>query len=88
MANKLPVKKFKAGGVEASIWENEFVGRNGDAGVAHSVKLERRYKDKNGEWQGTGSLKEADIPKAVLALNKAYEWIVLSSGHDDGGDVI
>ena len=88
MANKLPVKKFKAGGVEVSIWENEFVGRSGEAGVAHSVKLERRYKDKEGNWQGTGSLKEVDIPKAVLALNKAYEWIVLPAVHDDGGDVI
>ena len=88
MANNLPVKKFRAGGVEVSIWDNEFVGRSGETGISHSVKLERRYKDKSGQWQGTGSLKDADIPKAVLALNKAYEWIVLPAVQDDGGDVI
>ena len=41
------------------------------------MSLERGYKDKNGEWKNTSSLRPQDIPDAVLALNKSYEFIRL-----------
>lgn len=68
-----PVKKFSAGGVQVAVWENE--GKNGKQ--FYSVSIDRRYKDSNDQWKSTNSLKAADLPKAILALNKAYEYLTL-----------
>ncbi len=68
-----PIKKFSAGGVQVAVWENE--GKEGKQ--FYSVSIDRRYKDKNDEWKSTNSFKAADLPKAVLALNKAYEYLTL-----------
>jgi len=70
-------KKFKAGGVSAAVWKNTGTSRDGKPIVFQSVSLERGYKDKNGEWKNTASLRPQDIPDAVLALNKSYEFIRL-----------
>lgn len=45
-----------------------------------SVSLQRAYKDKNGNFQHTTSFKDNDIPKAVLALWKAYDYLVSEEG--------
>jgi hypothetical protein len=70
-----PEKRFKIGAVTASIFANEVSGQNGKA-VLKSVSLQRSYKDKSGNFQNTASFKANDIPKAVLALSKAYEYLV------------
>ena len=69
----LPIKKFSTGGVQVAIWENE--GKEGNR--FYSVSLDRRYKDKNNDWKSSSSLKMNDLPKAVLALQKAYEFMAL-----------
>ncbi len=69
----VPIKKFSVGGVQVAIWENE--GKEGTQ--FNSVSLDRRYMDKEGNWQSTNSLKKNDLPKAILALQKAYEYITL-----------
>jgi len=33
------------------------------------------YKDKTGQWQGTNRLSLNDLPKAILALQKAFEYL-------------
>jgi len=71
-----PIQKFKAGGVQAAIWNNE-ADINGEKIDIKSITLQRTYKDKNGEWQTTGSLKPTDLPKAMVVLGKAYESITL-----------
>jgi len=68
-----PVKKFSAGGIQVAVWENE--GKEGTS--YYSVSMSKRYKDKNEEWKDSSSLKQTDLPKAVLALNKAYEYLTL-----------
>jgi len=40
------------------------------------VVMEVRYKDKTGQWQGTNSLSLNDLPKAILALQKAFEYLM------------
>ena len=42
-----------------------------------TVQLQRVYKDKNDEWQNTGTLRVNDLPKAALVLQKSYEFLVL-----------
>ena len=85
MANKKPIKKFQAGQVCASIWENEVTidGRNV---TMLKTSIERRYKDRDGNWQSSNSLSQNEIPKAVLVLNKAFEWINEKKGTRPEGE--
>ena len=73
-----PEKTFKMGAVRASVFLNTFQ-RNGQTLPIRKVVLEVRYKDKEGQWQSTNSLSLNDLPKAVAALNQAYEYL-LSEG--------
>jgi len=73
-----PEKIFKMGGVRASIFQNT-IQRNGQEVKLPKVVIEVRYRDKNGQWQGTNSLSLNDLPKAVTALQQAYEYL-LSQG--------
>lgn len=75
MAQK-PEQKFRVGNVTATIWNNE-VKKDGEAKEIKHVSFEKSYKDKNGEWQATNSLNIADLPKAMVVLGKAYEYLVL-----------
>jgi len=38
--------------------------------------LEVRYKDPSGTWKSTHSLSLNELPKAILALQKAYEYLM------------
>lgn len=68
---------FKVGAVRASVFKN-VVANNGQMVPLPKVVIEVRYKDKTGQWQGTNSLSLNDIPKAILALQKAFEYL---TGH-------
>jgi hypothetical protein len=77
--SNLPEKKFRAGGVTATIWKNQVKTKDGRDAEYLSVTFKRAYKDKEtDEWKETNSLKTADLPKAVVVLNKAYEYAVLT----------
>ena len=71
-----PEKKFKAGSCTASVFVNEIEGREGKTRIK-SVTLQRTYLDKDGKFHNTASFKEQDLPKAILVLNKAYEYLAL-----------
>jgi len=51
--------------------------------VFKTVTFERSYKDKDGEWKKTGTLRIQDLPKATLVLNKAYEFCVTKQEQDE-----
>lgn len=72
-----PIKKIKAGAITAALWENKGKGKEGNETTFHTVSLTRGYKDKEGNWQNTQSLRVEDLPKARLVLDKAYEELVL-----------
>ena len=69
-----PEITFRHGPCSASIFENEYT-RGGESFTVRTVSFQRSYLDKEGTWQRTNSLKVNDIPKAVLVLNKAYEFL-------------
>jgi hypothetical protein len=71
-----PEKRFKCGGCDASVFENEIGTSTGKAKVK-KVSFQKRYKRSDGEWASTNSLDLNDIPKAILVLQKAYEYLVL-----------
>lgn len=73
----LPVKKFVVGGVSAAVFENEGkFSEEGSNSVYYSVSLQRSYKVDN-DWKNSNSFRIGDLPKAVLALQKAYEFLAL-----------
>ena len=71
----LPDKKFKAGGVTATVWK----GISPKGNTYFNVQLGRSYKDKDNNWKTTSSFRESDVPKAMVLLQKAYEYVILQS---------
>lgn len=69
-----PCKKILVGNVRATIWENESKFEKGKP--THSVTLEKVFRDKSNQWQSNNSFNQNEIPKAVLALEKAYEFVM------------
>jgi hypothetical protein len=70
-----PEKVFKMGAVRASIFRNIIV-QDGRNVALPKVVIEVRYRDKTGKWQGTNSLSINDLPKAISALQQAYEYLL------------
>jgi hypothetical protein len=77
-----PEKDFKVGAVRATIWKRTHDTRDGRKFVACRVVLDRIYKDTQGTWQKTNSYDLNDIPKAVMALERAYAHL---TAQDDRG---
>lgn len=71
-----PEQKFKVGCVSATIWSKE-IEKDGEQKEIKNVSFERSYKDKAGQWKTTNSLNINDLPKAMVVLGKAYEYLVL-----------
>ncbi|MBI4148461.1 hypothetical protein HY490_04175 [Candidatus Woesearchaeota archaeon] len=78
---KGPEKKFRAGAVAASVWRNSTL-KDGKQDSYCTVSLERGYKNKEGTWQNTSSLRANDLPRAALVLAEAYKYLVMSGGAD------
>ena len=70
-----PETTFKVGAVRASVFRNT-IEKNGRSIPLPKVVIEVRYKDKTGQWNGTNSLSLNDLPKAILALQKAFEYLM------------
>ena len=72
---------FRHGQCTVSIFENEYE-RGDEKYTVRSCVFQRRYLDRDGNWQSTSNLRVNDIPKAILVLNKAFEF--LTSGSHQG----
>ncbi|MBI2647088.1 hypothetical protein HYW99_01305 [Candidatus Woesearchaeota archaeon] len=83
MEKNIPEKRFSTGSVTATIWQNQGRGKNGEIIGYRTVSFQRRYKDKDGGWQTSNSLRVNDLPKASLVLQKAYEYLVLRETQDN-----
>tara|TARA_Y100000310_G_C20682783_1_gene817022 strand:- start:1192 stop:1491 length:300 start_codon:yes stop_codon:yes gene_type:complete len=72
----LPEKKLRSGSVYLTIWKNKKQINNDKVAYYYTVTLERRYK-KDGEWKASNTYRVNDLPKAVMLLDKAYEFMTL-----------
>jgi hypothetical protein len=70
-----PLKKYRAGSVSAAVWENEATV-NGQKVTLRKATVERRYKDKDGNWQSSGSFGRNEIPLAIYVLGKVFGVMV------------
>lgn len=67
-----PIKKFTAGGITASVWENKK-----DDETFKTITIQKRYKDKDGNFKDSTSFNTNDVRKLECVLGKAYEFIVM-----------
>lgn len=84
MEKDKPEKHIRFGCVRVTIWKDKRQGPNGTSFVSRSMTIDRSYKSAEGEWKTTSSLRENDVPKAIAALQKAYEFIMGESDQDEG----
>jgi hypothetical protein len=83
----VPEKKFTTGVIQATVWRNCGKAKTGEAVEYRSISFDRRYKDPEGNWKSTTSLRISDLPKAIVVLNKAYEYAVLKDNVTSTEDV-
>ncbi len=69
-----PAARFSgSGGLSAAVWKN--ASPDDDARYHYSVRIERTYKDANGNYQSTPYLREGDLLRAQKLLGQADDWI-------------
>ena len=71
-----PEKEFRAGGVSATIWNNQQT-INGNKMDVKSVQIQRNYQDDKKEWKKTGSFKQNDLPKLISVAQAAFNYLTL-----------
>ncbi len=87
MEHNQPEKKFSTGAISATVWKNTAIGKDGKAFESHTVSLQRRYKDKTGQWQSTNSLRLNDLPKVELVVKEAYKYLTLGNADEQKPEV-
>jgi hypothetical protein len=85
MSNK-PEKIFQHGGVRAAIFVNERE-RDGQSFTKKQVSFQKVYRDKEGDFKSTNSLDINDLPKAVVVLQKAYDYLTVRQEFEDSGSI-
>lgn len=66
--NKAPDFKVDSFPIQVGVWRNE--GKEGRP--YFSCKLQKRYKDDQGNWQTTANLTDRDLPLAAACLMEAW----------------
>ena len=82
---QLPVAKYKAGQVSAALWENEVQMPRGTVKILKAT-VQRRYKDKSGNWKSSTSFTRNEIPLAIHCLQKSFEKIIQIQNEDAGNN--
>ena len=77
-----PLKKFSAGSISCALWENEVPTQNGGKATMLKATVERRYKDRDGNWKSSGSFSRNEIPLVKYVLDKAFEAMIEESKSD------
>jgi hypothetical protein len=61
--------------VSYALWEDE-IGVNGRKVKVLKATVERRYKDKDGEWKSSGSFARKEIPLVIWCLQRAFDHMI------------
>ncbi len=81
MSNK-PEKVFQHGALKAAIFANEHE-KGGQSFTVRRVSFQKLYRDKEGALKTTNSLEVNDLPKAILVLQKAFDYLTLRHEPED-----
>ena len=76
-ASGRPAAKFSGtGGINVAVWKH----KNESGYDNYSVRIERSYKDKNGDYQSTEYLRDSDLLRTQKLLEQADNWIEQDKG--------
>ena len=67
-----PTKRFRLGSITVTIWPNQ--DRQGRR--YHTTTISRSYRDANGKWADSGSLRPADLPVVRSLTTQAQDWLL------------
>jgi hypothetical protein len=82
----MPVAKFKAGQVSSAVWKNEIQVKGVPVEILKAT-VQRRYKDRDGNWQSSGSFSRNEIPLAIHCLQKAFEKIIETQQEESSNNI-
>lgn len=69
-----PEKVIRFGAISASVFTNEIVSDGGKRTI-RNVKLQRRYRNGDGEWKTSASFTLGDLPVAIAVLQRAMDHV-------------
>ena len=81
-----PEKEFRAGGVSATIWNNQQT-INGNKMDVKSVQIQRNYQDDKEEWKKTSSFKANDLAKVICVAQAAFNYLTLKEREPNGREI-
>ena len=67
MAGNKPIKSYRLGNVEASVWPNQSPK---DGSLYFSFNFQKNYKNKDGEWVQTGFYSRGDLADLAILAQK------------------
>lgn len=79
--NSKPIKDFRAGNIQGSVWRNE-LNKDGQTVIRHSVRIQKQYRKKDGDYETTEYYFCDDLPMLMLVARKAFEFIALKESKD------
>lgn len=68
-------QEFTVGPVRVTLWKDPYWNRDPHSPEQYQWTLDRGYTDFTGQFRRSDVLKAEDIPKAILALKQAYDYI-------------
>ena len=71
-----PINEVRIGNIKAAIWQNK-VGES----TRHNVTFARIYKDGE-QWKNSDSFGRDDLPRLILAAQKAYESLFQTANEE------
>ncbi len=79
MNGNKPIRRFKAGAINASVFENITMIKGVETKM-YNVVASKTYKGNDDSWKSTNSFSVFyELPKVILVLQKAYEFVVTNS---------
>lgn len=73
-----PAKRFRLGSITVTVWPN--TDRQGRSYFTTSIT--RSYRDGNGQWKDTASLRSSDLPVVRTLTDQAQEWLIAAERQD------
>ena len=72
-----PIKEFRAGNVQASIWKNE-IEKGNRTGSRHSVRIQKRFRKQDGSYKNSDCFFPNELPRLILVAQRAYDYVTLA----------
>jgi len=69
-----PEKVFQHGSCKAAIFNNT-INSNGKAFTMPKIVVNKSFREKFGDWKNTDSYDLNDLPKLMVAVSKAYQFL-------------